>query len=81
MSSDTNYESKARITSIKATSRASVKIRDNFYTVEYTEERVIPDVAGVDLEQERAMLWDCVNAECDNQIDDIIKSFAKQNQR
>ena len=77
MSNDTNYQSKAITTQIKATSRASVKIRDNYYTVEYTEERTIPQVDGVDLEQERELLWDTVNAECDNQISDIIKSFAK----
>lgn len=77
MSNDTNYQSKAITTQIKATSRASVKIRDNYYTVEYTEERTIPQVDGVDLEQERKLLWDTVNAECDNQIEDIIKSFAK----
>jgi hypothetical protein len=37
MSNDTNYESKAITTQIRATSRASVKVRDNYYTVEYTE--------------------------------------------
>ncbi len=77
MSNDTNYESKAITTQIRATSRASVKVRDNFYTVEYSEERTIPDVEGVNLEEERKALWDCVNNECDNQIEDIIKSFAK----
>ena len=29
---DRNYEPKAKVTVIRATSRASVKIRDNFYT-------------------------------------------------
>lgn len=70
-----NYESKATITSIRATSRASVKIRDNFYTVEYCEERVIPDVEDVDIEKERVLLWDTVNTEVDGQIEDILKSF------
>jgi hypothetical protein len=77
MSNDTKYESKAITTQIRATSRASVKVRDNFYTVEYTEERTIPQVDGVNLEEERKLLWDTVNDECDNQIADIIKSFAK----
>ena len=72
-----DYISKATTTSIRATSRASTKIRDNYYTVEYTEERTIPDIDGVNLEEERALLWDCVNEEVDNQIADIIKSFAK----
>lgn len=78
MSNDTNYVSKAITTQIKATSRASVKVRDNYYTIEYTEERTIPQVDNVDIAKEREILWDCVNNEVDNQIEDIIKSFAKQ---
>ena len=77
MSNDTNYESKAKISTIRATSRASTKIRDNYYTVEYCEERTIPDVEGVNLDEERRLLWDRVNEECDNQIADIIKTFAQ----
>ena len=78
MSNDTNYVSKARTTQIRATSRASVKIKESYYTVEYTEERTIPDVEGVNLEEERKLLWNDVNDEVDGQIEDIIKSFAKQ---
>lgn len=77
MSTDTNYTSKARTTQIRATSRVSAKVRDNYYTVEYSEERTIPDVEGVNLEEEKRLLWDDVNSEVDNQIEDIIKSFAK----
>ena len=69
------YESKAIVTTIRATSRASVKVRDNFYTVEYCEERTIPDIDGVDIEEERALLWDTANAECDNQIEEIVNNF------
>lgn len=68
-------ESKAIITKISATSRASVKVRDNFYTVEYSEERTIPDDIEVDIDAERQMLWDTVNGECDNQIEEILKTF------
>lgn len=77
MSNDINYERKAITTQIKATSRASVKIKDNYYTVEYSEDRTIPDIEGVNIEEERKILWDDVNNEVDNQIEDIIKSFAK----
>lgn len=69
------YESKAKTTTIRATSRASVKIRDNYFTLEYCEERVIPDIEGVDLEQEKAILWDVVNAEVDNQVG-ILREMA-----
>lgn len=75
MSQDRKYESKAIVTSITATSRASVKIKDSFYTVEYSEERLIPDIENVDIEEERCLLWDTVNTECDNQITDIYDTF------
>lgn len=74
-----NYESKAVVTNIKATSRVAIKVRDNFYTVEYSEERAIPDVEGVDLEQEQNILFDSVNSIVDAQAEDIIKTF--QNRR
>lgn len=71
-----DYESKAKITTIRATSRASVKIKDNFFTVEYSEERNIPDNSDVNIEAERAILWDVVNAECDTQVQEIKDAFS-----
>lgn len=71
------YESKAKITTISATSRASVKIRDNYFTVEYHEERVIPEIDGVQIDKERELLWNTVNNECDNQIEEISATFKK----
>lgn len=68
------YESKAVVNSIKATSRASVKIGDSYYTLEYSEERIIPDTADVDLESERQILWDLVNSEVDHQVEETIKA-------
>ena len=79
MSNDTNYQSKAITTQIRATSRASVKVRDSYYTVEYTEERTIPQVDGVNLVEERQILWDTVNDEVDAQIQEIVQTFAKKN--
>lgn len=73
----TEYESKAIITTIKASSRASIKVNDSFYTVEYNEERVIPDIEGVNIEAERKLLWDTVNLEVDGQVEDILKIFKK----
>ena len=69
------YESKSVTTTIRCTSRASVKIGDSFYTLEYCEERSIPE--GADVEQERKILWDVVNNECDNQIQDVLKVYKK----
>lgn len=70
-----DYESKAITTSIKFTSRASVKIKDCYYTVESCEERVIPEIEGIDIEEERKILWDTVNTECDNQIQEILQIY------
>ena len=78
MNNDTNYVSKAITTQIKATSRVSTKIRDEFYTMEYTEERTIPQVEGVDLEKERKLLWDLVNSEVDNAMNDTIDFIEKE---
>ncbi len=69
------YTSKARISKISATSRASVKIRDSYFTLEYTEERIIPDQyddGGVDIDAERALLWQTVNDQVDNQVNETI---------
>lgn len=61
----------AKTTTIRATSRASVKIKDSFYTVEWCEERTIePDDT---IEEERKKLWDTCNSEVDLQIEDIVK--------
>ena len=69
------YTSKAITTSIRVTSRASVKVGESFYTVEYCEERSIPE--GANLVQERKLLWDEANNECDEQIQDILKVYKK----
>lgn len=71
------YESLAKITVISATSRASIKIKDNYFTVEYHEERAIPDIDGVQIDKERELLWNTVNNECDNQIEEISQTFKK----
>jgi hypothetical protein len=65
-----------KVTSIRATSRASVKVHDSFYTVEYCEERSIDPED--DVVEEREKLWNTCNSEVDAQIEDILKSFAKK---
>lgn len=68
-------EVKGKVTEISATSRIALKIRDNYYTVEYTEKRSIPDVEGVNMDLERSALWDITNAVVDNQASEIMKTF------
>ena len=65
-----------KITSIRATSRASIKVNDSFYTVEWCEERSIDE--NDNIEEEREKLWDTCNNEVDVQIEDILKSFSKK---
>lgn len=67
------YESKATVTTIKCNSRISLKIKDNFYTIEYGEERTIPEDANV--EKERQLLWDDCNNEVDRQAEEIKNMF------
>lgn len=76
-----NYMSKAKISKISATSRASIKIRDNFFTLEYSEERIIPDLEDVNIDKERQILWDTVNAECDNQVAELDQYFNKKSKK
>lgn len=81
MAKKKEYASIAKTTTIAATSRASVKVQtpngDAFYTVEYHEERCIPDLPEVDLVKERELLWDTCNTEVDNQIEEIELVYAK----
>ena len=70
-----DYTPKAVVTEISATSRVAIKVRDNFYTVEYTEKRAVPDVEGIDIEAERLALFDAVNGIVDAQADDILRTF------
>ena len=69
--------SKAVTTKITATSRISLKKGETFYTLEFSEERTIPNVEGVDIELERKLLWDTVNTEVDNQAEDVQKMYKK----
>lgn len=65
----------SQTTTIKASSRASIKVSDSFYTVEWTEERTVAPTDN--LEEERASLWDTANGEVDEQIKDILRTFRK----
>ena len=73
------YQSKAKTTKIVATSRGAIKIRDNYFTLEFSEERSIPEVDGVDLEAERQMLWDDVNGSVDEQIQELVNTYKNKN--
>lgn len=65
-------------TLIRATSRASIKIRDSYYTVEYSEERALPQDVDFDIDDERHELWLDVNDEVDKQLKDIVDSLQRR---
>ena len=62
-----------KTTSIRFTSRASVKIRDNYYTFEATIEKQCPENYTLDdYEQAKHDLWNEANNEVDTQINDVV---------
>ena len=72
-----SYVSKAITTKITANSKCTVKLKDNYYSIEFTEERTLPEVGDVDLDAERQVLFDDVNAVVDEQINQILDTFKK----
>lgn len=71
------YQSKLVTKSIKFTSRVSMKVKDNFYTIEACEERILPtEDLEVDWNLERKLLWEEVNKQCDDQAQEIYETFS-----
>ena len=69
-------EVKGKPITIKATSKTTIKVNDNFYSIESVEERSIPDTE-VDMDLEWKDLYNSVNTITDNQIAEILNTFAK----
>lgn len=69
------YEVKGRTTKITATSRCALKVKDNYYTLELSEERVMPEETEVDLNREYEAIFNSINNEIDNQMQDILDSI------
>lgn len=71
-----DYVQQAKTVKISATSKATIQIKNNYYSFSYSEERELPeDQCRVNLEKERELLWESLNAEVDNQIEQIIKLY------
>lgn len=77
----TQYYSQAIPTTIKFSSRASIKItsngQDHYYTVEYGEERQIENFEDVDIAKERQFLIDDCNNIVDEQVKEIVETFLR----
>jgi len=80
MAKKQEYQSKATVTTIKASSRRSIGIQSKsateYYTIEYTEERTVPE--DCDIEKERTSLFEACNTEVDKQIEDIVEMYKKR---
>lgn len=73
-----SYQSKAKITTISGTSKATVQLNNNYYSFSYSEERQLPEEdTDVCIERERELLWDTLNAEVDKQIEQIVQLYKK----
>ena len=77
MATKKKYEIQGQTTSIRATSRVAICIKNNYYTVESTEERYIPESDDINLELEWKALYESVNAITDSQCQEILDSFKK----
>jgi hypothetical protein len=78
MAKKKEYQVQAETSVIKFTSRCAIKVKDNYYTIEASEERnVFPDMEGIDMSKEWQALCDTVNAIVDNQCEEIMQTFKK----
>lgn len=70
------YVQQAKTVKISATSKATIQIKGNYYSFAYSEERELPeDQLRVNIEKERELLWETLNTEVDNQIQEITKLY------
>lgn len=74
-SASKTYETHCSPTKISALSRCSIKVRDNFYTIECSEEKTINSTDGIDMDEEFKILFDELNAVTDHQCQEIIDTF------
>ena len=71
-----SYRQQAKVIKISGTSKATVQIKNNYYSFSYSEERELPeDQSRVDIEKERELLWETLNSEVDNQINEIMELY------
>lgn len=71
-----SYRQQSKVIKISGTSKATVQIKNNYYSFSYSEERELPeDQSRVDIEKERELLWETLNSEVDNQINEIMELY------
>ena len=72
---DENYISQAKTKVIKFNSRASIKLKEQYYTFEYGEEREIQDIDKIDMNKEIAALTQHCNNVVDDQLKEIVNAL------
>lgn len=70
-----NYISQAKTKVIKFNSRASIKLKEQYYTFEYGEEREIQDIDKIDINKEIAALTQHCNNVVDDQLKEIVNAI------
>lgn len=74
------YTPKAKTTSISARVKLTVKVFDNYVSVEGNEERTVPDVDKVNLDKEWQFLWDNVYNVCEIELHKALKELGVENE-
>lgn len=69
------YVPKAKTTTISAHVKMTLKVRDNFVSVEGQEERSVPTDEDVNVGKEWEALWDDVYASCDDAMALILQDM------
>lgn len=73
----TTYTIQGVPSKISATSRCSICVKNNYYTIEASEERLFPSGAYLDMDKEYASLFDSVNGVVDSQMNEILDTFGR----
>lgn len=72
---DENYIAQAKTKVIKFNSRASIKLKEQYYTFEYGEEREIQDIDKIDINKEIVALTQHCNNVVDDQLKEIVNAI------
>lgn len=78
------YISKYIESKISASSRISIKIGENFYTIEAAVEKTLPQnitqdtLDAIDMDKEWDILFDSINEKVDKQVEDINRAYNPQ---
>lgn len=72
------YVQQAKTVKISGTSKATIQIGNNYFSFSYSEERELPiEQSDVNLEEEKKLLWDTLNAEVDKQLEEVSNAYKK----